>query len=659
MSTSRSRGKTGLDEVIAERLERQRKKTSKQLYIEKSLEALSKVGNLEKIEARTKHDFSYIPGRSTAPENSRSVEKRKQEMAKLQAKQARAHIDWSETDDYGNLLLSASAHSLQLETLPQTISSGPVYPRGVTLESLNLAEENLKYSNSKTFEILEPSSLHELDRSRRFVRDYKSHENKFVLQEKDLEHELIDVASGAIKDPFLHLSQEQATDDEIFRISQAFQRSTNPQLLDLYGSYLQAGPAVFMFEQMQKAMAGGNVAELRSLSFDSSTLGPTLYSHLRGTFRVAKSLTSLNLSNLFYPMRDVDGAQLARELSSTRSLQTLNVSGNLLGKQTCWELKNWLLSNDTLRVLNLECNVIDDDAMFNLVEGLKRNSKIALESVYLGFNQIDHYALGSLMELCGQAHSKLRLLDLRSNKVSRCSTGRVREGLSRSPCLAVLNLADNRLSDVSEIGYGLHWNKSVQEVDLSRNMIQDDTFQWMELWGKNEGRIYLANSKVQRLDLRGNRLGDVAGLQIIKHLKRREMFRTMELIQLEDNFIDPSWQIKRRSKRLIKQKVDKTSKYWKERDWEQLQMKRKRKVDEAVRLLKNRTADEVEIDAVVQMPWVSKVPIVRTIAWMGSQYFTGSKPVWKIQEEILYRQKVKVEGDIKNRKNLVKGVEQT
>eukprot|EP00960_Hanusia_phi_P045332 757169-Hanusia_phi.AAC.3 len=578
MSSSRRFGKTGLDEVIAERLERQRKKSTKQLYVEQGLENLPKVGKLERIEARTKHDFSYIPGRSTAPENSRSVEKRNQELAKLQAKQARAHIDWSETDDFGNLLLSANAQSLQLQTLPQTITPGPVYPRGVVLESLNLAEENLRHSNSRTFEVLQPTSQFAQEGARRrWLGSHRAHA-QFVLEEKSLYHELIDVTSGAIKDPFLHMSQSQATDDEIFRLSQAFHRSANPELLDFYGSYMQTGPAVFLFEQMQKAMASGHVANLRSLSFDSSTLGPSLFSHLRGAFHAAQSLTSLNLSNLFYPMRDVDGAQLARELGSSRSLITLTLSGNLLGKQTCWELKDWLMSNSSLTSLNLECNVIDDDAMFNLVEGLKRNPNLALESLSLAHNQIDHFAFGSLMELCGLPHCRVRRLDLRSNQVSRCTTGMVREGISRGQCLRVLDLADNKLSDVSEIGLGLQWNKSIEEIDFARNTIQDDSFQWIEPWGKNEGRIFLANSKVQKLDFRGNKLGDVAAFQIIKHLKRREMYRTLDVIQLDDNFIDPlltdailllldrsiPWAIsKRRCKHLLQQKVDKTRKFWK------------------------------------------------------------------------------------------------
>ena len=39
----------------------------------------------------------------------------------------------------------------------------------------------------------------------------------------------------------------------------------------------------------------------------------------------------------------------------------------------------------------------------------------------------------------------------------------------------------------------------------------------------------------------------------------------------------------------MKKKLGEDRKYWKERDWEALQKKRKMKMDEAVRLLNNRT----------------------------------------------------------------------
>ena len=42
-------------------------------------------------------------------------------------------------------------------------------------------------------------------------------------------------------------------------------------------------------------------------------------------------------------------------------------------------------------------------------------------------------------------------------------------------------------------------------------------------------------------------------------------------------------------------------------------------MDEAVRLLNNRTEDEVELDLLVNQPLVAKIPGLKTLAVMGSQ----------------------------------------
>jgi hypothetical protein len=50
--------------------------------------------------------------------------------------------------------------------------------------------------------------------------------------------------------------------------------------------------------------------------------------------------------------------QSEQGLAKSRALTSLNMSGNLLGKMTCWELKLSLMKNRTLRTLNLECNQV-------------------------------------------------------------------------------------------------------------------------------------------------------------------------------------------------------------------------------------------------------------------------------------------------------------
>ena len=46
-----------------------------------------------------------------------------------------------------------------------------------------------------------------------------------------------------------------------------------------------------------------------------------------------------------------------------------------------------------------------------------------LESMYLGWNLIDHVGFGAIIDATGRQHSKLKLINLRNNKISRCSSG--------------------------------------------------------------------------------------------------------------------------------------------------------------------------------------------------------------------------------------------
>ena len=49
-------------------------------------------------------------------------------------------------------------------------------------------------------------------------------------------------------------------------------------------------------------------------------------------------------------MSDTDGAILCKGVAKSRSLTSLDLSGNLLGKLTCWELKISIQKNRSLEV---------------------------------------------------------------------------------------------------------------------------------------------------------------------------------------------------------------------------------------------------------------------------------------------------------------------
>jgi Leucine-rich repeat (LRR) protein len=160
-----------------------------------------------------------------------------------------------------------------------------------------------------------------------------------------------------------------------------------------------------------------------------------------------------------------------------------------------------------------------------------------MESLYLGWNMIDHVGFGAIIDATSREHSRLKLVNLRNNKISRCSSGNVIRGLSSGTSLTSLCLANNRIADMSEMGIGLYMNASLIDLDMSHNYLADDAFGWFAEWGKDKEAT--ERNRLRSLNLAGNKLGDLAAQNMCKGLVRRKLNRCISHIVLDDNLIDP------------------------------------------------------------------------------------------------------------------------
>jgi hypothetical protein len=440
---------------------------------------------------RERRDLSHIPGRSRAKENARSVQKREEEEARKAESMARAQLDWTETNEFGHIVMSSNARCLELSSVPDysgASKSGPVYPRGQLVEGLNLVVENIEKANSTTFEYLKPRRKAEYnpDESSRYaLAKGASKVQQFELVEPLEDVVYVNTITGQIESEHLHLNSVVLQDEDVFKIGRAMMKSADVELIDVYGNFIAESPSVFLVDGINAAIKAGD-CQLRSINLSGTMPGPALYTSLQETLQISKTLTSLALTNLFMPMVDSDGAVLCRGLIRSKSLTHLDLSGNLLGKDTCWELKLGLHQNKSLETLNLECNQIQDDGCFHIAGALMKNDDNKIHSLYLGWNQIDHVGFGALVDYAGRDHARLRLLNLRNNKISRVSSGNVIGGLARSTSLTSLCLAHNRIADMSEIGIGLYINASLLDLDLSYNLLADDAFGWFAEWGRDK-----------------------------------------------------------------------------------------------------------------------------------------------------------------------------
>lgn len=103
-------------------------------------------------------------------------------------------------------------------------------------------------------------------------------------------------------------------------------------------------------------------------------------------------------------------------LGLNANLRHLDLSCNELSKGFAWELRTALLTHTSLETIRLDCNQINDDALFFVAEALTKNKNNALRQFSGAHNLVDHVGFGALMEACGTDHSKLELIDLHRNR---------------------------------------------------------------------------------------------------------------------------------------------------------------------------------------------------------------------------------------------------
>ena len=230
----------------------------------------------------------------------------------------RARIDWTETNDFGHIVMSSNARCLELSSVPDyggESKSGPVYPRGQLIEGLNLVVENVDKANSTTFELLKPQKKagYNPDESKRYALAPGAHRSKpFELTEPLEDLVLVNNMTGQIDQPHLHINSLAIPDEDVFKIGRAMLHSPDVELIDLYGNFIAESPSVFLVDSLNDAIEEGAAKKLKSISLSGTMPGPALYPMLAETIKTSQSLTSLALTNLFMPMTDQDGAMLCK-----------------------------------------------------------------------------------------------------------------------------------------------------------------------------------------------------------------------------------------------------------------------------------------------------------------------------------------------------------
>ena len=274
-----------------------------------------------------------------------------------------------------------------------------------------------------------------------------------------------------------------------------------------------------------------NSDSLQTISMSRNGCGGVATCRSLGRILVTHVLTSLVLSGMNNPILDDQGVSIVQGIRFCRSLCVLDLSANMIGDTTMFELEKACLDHPKLRIVNLEGNLITDQGSYSL-------SKVSRQfrSLNVSHNKIGAPGIAALLASSGEKNCRLESLYLHRNyfEDSNAGGGQGSKGIAQNTTLKALNLSFLRMEDANSLGAGLILNKFLVSIDLSQNELQCNAVEFMT-------GIAL-NQSIEFIDFSYNRIGTRGALWIMKGLaeKLRAQSKKMIQVRLLKNFYNPS-----------------------------------------------------------------------------------------------------------------------
>jgi hypothetical protein len=209
----------------------------------------------------------------------------------------------------------------------------------------------------------------------------------------------------------------------------------------------------------------------------------------------------------------------------------LDLSSNLIGDTTMFELEKSCLDHPKLRFVNLEGNVITDQGSYSL-------SKVSrqFKSLNVSHNRIGASGVATLLASLGEKNCRLESLYLHRNSFEDSSAGggMASKGLALNTTLRSLNLSFMRMVDTNSLGAGLILNAFLVSIDFSQNELEDNAVQFMT--------GIASNQNLEFIDFSYNRIGTRGALWILKGMAEKLRVQSKKLIQVRllKNFYNTS-----------------------------------------------------------------------------------------------------------------------
>ena len=221
--------------------------------------------------------------------------------------------------------------------------------------------------------------------------------------------------------------------------------------------------------QADLAVELGSYLTLETLAVHDGKLSAANVIVLADVLKSNATVTELNLNG--NDIGDDGTASLAGELQSINNVEVLKVSRNGIGDAGVADLSSALKFNTTLTALFLSLNRIGEAGAAALADGLKSNK--TLTELDLSYNDIGDVGAAALANGL-KFNRTLLVLYLSGNGISNGAKG-LAEKLKSNTILSTLNLSHNAICDAGAAGLAglLKSTTTLSALNLSRNGIGD------------------------------------------------------------------------------------------------------------------------------------------------------------------------------------------
>eukprot|EP00347_Sterkiella_histriomuscorum_P009690 403340252 len=291
---------------------------------------------------------------------------------------------------------------------------------------------------------------------------------------------------------------------------------------------------------------------LKELIVSKNELGNTAVENFMYECCYSSQILKLDISDC--SINSEISQNLFLSLKNSRYLQQLNLGSNLLNQTYEYLIRDCLITNSTLRILNLSHCQMGDQTAIGLFKGLQRNN--TLTNLILRANNLTDIIKDYLYDLLTCKVSLLKFLDLSQNQLTDFTGMRIAKALESNVIMLSLNLEGNSLKVNSGEAFSKATiiNQVIQKLKLRFNMIK---FNFVKSIKANLKRNRMKNitqdvpyniEEIKRMKQEQNKKGEIS-FQIEKALTEKQRERE-EIEELEKEFEEMKVDEENRTRRL-------------------------------------------------------------------------------------------------------------